>query len=120
MLGDYTLFEFVRLQFLGEKNEVDQTYRHMRIESAMARVANKERCADMLMKTCEPYISSYDYQELSFLYQQVAKLSISIDCKNSLLVLEIITDYNRLNSPDQKELHKIKKSPKVILFDVSY
>lgn len=91
----------------------DMSMRHLGIESAIANVANKDKCAEILLKECEPNISPYDYLELSFIYQQLAKLNAS-GAKNALLVLEIIADYERLNPPDLREISQINQATRVL------
>lgn len=95
------LFEFLKLQFLVFTNDQETESRHARIRTALANVTNKGKCAEMLMKECQPRFSPYDYEELTFFYQQLSQLDNHLlDCKKPLLVLEIINGYACTNQPE--------------------
>ena len=88
--------------------DVDLETRHSCVVTALLNITNKQLCAEMLIRECESRISTYHYEgycslttELSFLYEQLLILdSTNFHAKNSLLVLEILKDYVRINNVD--------------------
>jgi hypothetical protein len=65
----------------------------------------------MLMQDCLPEVSPYDYEEITFLYQQMALLDGGAqESKKALLVLDVLADYTRTNPPDDKELALVNKA----------
>ncbi|KAI9349126.1 rough deal protein C-terminal region-domain-containing protein [Obelidium mucronatum] len=113
---DFVIFEYVKQLLLNDSDSQEYKYR---VAGIIDDIANKPLMISLLNQVvagCSPY----DYERVSFVYNQILRLdSEDQDARKGLRVLEILSNYTRRIPPNAAEFEAIKGYHGVLSFFVS-
>lgn len=103
-IDDFVYSQFIRQVFMINTNEDDSAMRFDRLLEPIAQVANKQLLVKFLINECHAKVSSYDYEALQFINQEIIMIDPGYtQAKKNLLVLDILMNYTRTNEPSEEE-----------------
>ncbi|KAI9026821.1 rough deal protein C-terminal region-domain-containing protein [Hyaloraphidium curvatum] len=103
---DFVLLHYINLLMQHE----DGSSYSWRVAAVVDDVVNKEKLLRLLLDRCFPSISPYDYERYQFLFSQIKRLDEKESlAKKGLLLLEILSGYQRTSVPSETELQEARK-----------
>ncbi|KAI9359245.1 rough deal protein C-terminal region-domain-containing protein [Zopfochytrium polystomum] len=100
--SDFVILEYVRQLLLSDTRSADC---QPLVASVIDDVVNKESLVALLLKTCLPAVSPYDYERIKLIFQQVQRLKPDdVVPKRGLLIVEILSAFVRTTAPSAEEI----------------